>query len=42
MGTQGLRCSNFQSGGLLHDFVLLRIFYEGVACIIKSWDIIYK
>lgn len=41
-GTQGLRCSNFQSGSLLHDFVLLRIFYEGVACIIKSWDIIYK
>ena len=26
----------------LHDFVLLRIFYEGVACTIKSWDIIYK
>ena len=25
----------------IHDFVLLRIFYEGVACIIKSWDIIY-
>ena len=41
-GTQGLRCSNFQSGSLLHDFVLLGIFNEGVACIIKSWDIIYK
>ena len=41
LGTQGLRCSNFQSGSLLHDFVLLQIFYEGVACIIKSWDIIY-
>ena len=40
LGTQGLRC-NFQSGSLFHDFVLLRIFYEGVACIIKSWDIIY-
>ena len=26
----------------IYDFVLLRIFYEGVACIIKSWDIIYK
>ena len=41
LGTQGLRCSNFQSGSLFYDFVLLRIFYEGVACIIKSWDIIY-
>ena len=26
----------------INDFVLLRIFYEGVACTIKSWDIIYK
>ena len=26
----------------IHDFVLLRIFYEGVACTIKSWDIIYR
>ena len=26
----------------IHDFVLLRIFYEDVACIIKFWDIIYK
>ena len=26
----------------INDFVLLRIFYEGVACIIKSWDIIYR
>ena len=25
----------------VHDFVLLQIFYGGVACIIKSWDIIY-
>ena len=24
-----------------YDFVLLRIFYEGVTCKIKSWDIIY-
>ena len=31
LGTQGLRCSNLQG-----DFVLLRIFYEGVACTIKS------
>ena len=26
----------------IYDFVLLRIFYEGVACTIKSWDIIYR
>ena len=26
----------------INNFVLLRIFYEGVACIIKSWDIIYR
>ena len=26
----------------IHDFVLLRIFYEEVACTIKSWDIIYR
>ena len=26
----------------IDDFVLLRIFYEGVACIIKFWDIIYR
>ena len=25
----------------VHDFVLLQIFYEGVDCTIKSWDIIY-
>ena len=25
----------------IYDFVLLRIFYEEVACTIKSWDIIY-
>ena len=27
MGTQGLKCSNLQSGSLFHDFVLLRIFW---------------
>ena len=32
----------FKVAVYIHDFVLLRIFYEGVACIIKSWDIIYK
>ena len=26
----------------INDFVLLRIFYEGVTCTIKSWDIIYR
>ena len=26
---------------LIHDFILLRIFYERVACIIKFCDIIY-
>ena len=26
----------------INDFVLLRIFYEGVAHTIKSWDIIYR
>ena len=26
LGTQGLRCSNLQSGNLFHDFVLLQIF----------------
>ena len=25
----------------LHDFVLLLIFFERIAFIIKSWDIIY-
>ena len=39
-GTQGLRYSNLQSGSL-YSWVSLRIFYEGVVCIIKSWDIIY-
>ena len=41
LGTQGLRYSNLQSGSLHLYFVLLRIFYEGVVCTIKSWDIIY-
>ena len=26
LGTQGLKCSNFQSDSLFHDFVLLQIF----------------
>ena len=26
----------------VNDFILLQIFYEGVACTIKSWDIIYR
>ena len=38
---RGLRCSNLQSDSLRYDFVLLQIFYEGVACIIKSWDKIF-
>ena len=40
LGTQGLRYSNLQSGSL-YSWVSLRIFYVGVAYIIKSWDIIY-
>ena len=34
LGTQGVAV-------YFYDFVLLRIFYEGVVCTIKSWDIIY-
>ena len=26
----------------IYDFVLLRIFYEGVVYTIKSWDMIYR
>ena len=40
-GTEGLRCNELQVAIFIHNFVLLRIFYEGVACTIKSWDIIY-
>ena len=41
LSTQELRCSNLKSAVYIHDSVLLRIFYEGVACTIKSRDIIY-
>ena len=41
-GTQGLRCSNLQSDSLHLWLCITRIFYEGVACTIKSWDIIYR
>ena len=32
----------FKVAVYIKDFVLLRIFYEGVAYTIKSWDIIYR